>query len=805
MESDLSGREVRNFKEGREHTIRDILTREYLILHTTIPIGGEPGEELYLIDPIEKLLSQPNVHDKVNGFAFLRTFLNVRFEFTVAPKTSGGLIIAFFADMSATAITNRTKKLIQISQTPHIKVSLTTSQSIEQKVPWVSAFLSRNLQSGSGRPGKIYIGRLTPLDIGTVKMNVYVSADPETLELEFPTIGAPLQDEAFLRQKVAKANQELRDMVSRNTRLHPIVEHSKVAVAGRTPRILPRKDVGTVREANNMAQGGIVSAVLREGAKIATAASGLPMVGSTAASVAPLLSAGANTASAMGYSKPTMDTPVVAVKWKPGDGQLSAQTSINSHIYTIDQGNSVATNYPLFGSELDEMSVDYIMKTPNILDNHIFKITDDQVTNQVLAVFPLTINPIVEHDGLLYLSHQAWASSTCQNWNAELHFQLDVFCTMFHNVKLRAIIAPNDHSTYAVGDIIDLEKINKAMSTVMQFTGPKANQTFTAGVMSNSAMKYVASPFIVDGTGSGYEYLVAKQKTEFCSYGTAYITTEVPLEVTADASHTIYCVPSFYATKVELSNPSTLINYLPAKHVGGAGLITGFENTSRSQVQTRGSPISTGPSLPQAGTRNLEISMGDQFTHLSKLLMAYLSFNNTNVLNATKAIVVNPYQFRALEDSEYIDLVDYFAAGFGFYTGLMQMRLLTHEKQGYVGDSFIMSSFANQYFKNNSPTGYKIIEDAAYLNPGVRCIQHFAQEGVIDAKIPFYQPFHIARTSHSETFSSWFEGQLPVHWYFKSTTDQKVRLYRAIHEDFKFGFLTGLPPFKINPNAIIHA
>jgi len=801
MEQDLGPKESQNFKEGRDHSILDILTREYLIITTVIPVGGEAGEQLYLIDPIEQFLSQSNVHDKIKGFAFLRSHLRMRFEFTVAPKTSGGIIIAFYADMTDDAIAARTKRLIQISQTPHVKVSLTTSQTVGMNIPWVSAFLSRNLQSGTGRPGKLYIGRLTPLDIGTVKMNIYVQADTKTLQLEYPTIGAPLVSEAFLRKRLDDATRELRAMVVRNQKAHPVVQRSANQAPVQRTRPLPVKHVF---EAGNMRKDGIVSAMLQEGAKVATVAAGLPVVGNLASSVAPLLKAGANTASALGYSKPTLDAPVVAVKWKPGDGQLSAQTAINDHIYTIDQENTIATDYPLFGSELDEMSVDFIMRTPNILDDKIFKISDEQVANEVLAVFPLTINPVVNKDDVLYLTQQAWVSSTCQNWNAQLHFDFDVYLTMFHNVKLRAIVAPNDHGTYAVGDIMEKDVVNLAMSSVIQFTGDKANQQVTADLMSNTAMKYVATPFIADGTASGYEYLVAKQKTEFCSYGTLYILVEVPLEVTADVAHTVYCVPSFHATNVTLSNPSTLINYLPSKHGSSGPLITGFSNTSRSETQTRSSPLASGPSVSIDITRNLEISMGDKFSHLNKLLLSYLPFSPTKVLEPSEALVVNPYQFRATVDSEYIDLVDYFASGFGFYTGHMALRTITHEKQGYIGDSFIMSTFANQYKKNTSPSGFKLLEEAGYITPGVRCIPHFAQEGAIDANVPFYQAFNIARVSHSDTFASWNDGQLPIHWYFKSVTSQKVKVYRAIKDKFRFGFLTSLPPFVINPNPIIH-
>jgi hypothetical protein len=813
MEADLRSSETTTLVEGRSHTVDDILKREYQILTDVIPIGGAPGDQLYLLDPIELFLSQPNVHDKINGFAFLRTFLNVRFEFTVAPKTSGGIILAFYADMNDVAIANRTKKLIQISQTPNIQLSLTTSTSVVMKVPWVSSFMGRNLQTGTGRPGKLYVGRLTPLDIGTVKLTVYIQADNETLQLEYPTIGAPLQSRDALEKKIKKAQMELRSLQMREEELRRSNESR--TVVRRAPVIRPQSNTQNIpskhmlkTESGKMVQSGSISGALAEGSKIARAASGLPLIGGTVGAAAPILSAAANVAGALGYSKPSNDSPVTAVKWKQGDGHLSSQAVMPDHVYSLDQGNVIATDYPAFSTDLDEMSVDYIMRCPNILDDKIFKITDTQQPREILQRFPLTINPIV-YDESVYLSQQAWVSAMCQNWIASLHFDFDVYLTMFHNVKLRFLVAVNDYGTYAVGDIMDVDAVNKGLSEVVQFTADNANIQITNAPMATTPMKYVATPFSNDGL-SNVSTLKFYQDTELCSYGTLYVLVEVPLEVTGDVAHTVYCVPKFHCSGVGLSNPSTNLQFLPAKHMiaskhSNVTLTTDFQNNSRTQSQVRTAHLATGPSVPIDVKRNLAICMGDQFDRLDKVLTAFVIFGPTLTLTATNALAVDPYHFRAAEDSNYIDVVDYFSAGYGFYTGSMAMRMLMYENQGYVGESFIMSKFANQWKQTIDPTGYHKFDDASFISTGVRCIPHFAQEGVVDVNVPFYQAFNIARVSHAETGGSWGEGHLPIVWYFKSSINQKVKFYRAVKDKFKFGFLTSLPPFNVNPNGIIQA
>jgi hypothetical protein len=813
MEADLRSSETTTLVEGRSHTVDDILKREYQILTDVIPIGGAPGDQLYLLDPIELFLSQPNVHDKINGFAFLRTFLNVRFEFTVAPKTSGGIILAFYADMNDVAIANRTKKLIQISQTPNIQLSLTTSTSVVMKVPWVSSFMGRNLQTGTGRPGKLYVGRLTPLDIGTVKLTVYIQADNETLQLEYPTIGAPLQSRDALEKKIKKAQMELRSLQMREEELRRSNESR--TVVRRAPVIRPQSNTQNIpskhmlkTESGKMVQSGSISGALAEGSKIARAASGLPLIGGTVGAAAPILSAAANVAGALGYSKPSNDSPVTAVKWKQGDGHLSSQAVMPDHVYSLDQGNVIATDYPAFSTDLDEMSVDYIMRCPNILDDKIFKITDTQQPREILQRFPLTINPIV-YDASVYLSQQAWVSAMCQNWIASLHFDFDVYLTMFHNVKLRFLVAVNDYGTYAVGDIMDVDAVNKGLSEVVQFTADNANIQITNAPMATTPMKYVATPFSNDGL-SNVSTLKFYQDTELCSYGTLYVLVEVPLEVTGDVAHTVYCVPKFHCSGVGLSNPSTNLQFLPAKHMiaskhSNVTLTTDFQNNSRTQSQVRTAHLATGPSVPIDVKRNLAICMGDQFDRLDKVLTAFVIFGPTLTLTATNALAVDPYHFRAAEDSNYIDVVDYFSAGYGFYTGSMAMRMLMYENQGYVGESFIMSKFANQWKQTIDPTGYHKFDDASFISTGVRCIPHFAQEGVVDVNVPFYQAFNIARVSHAETGGSWGEGHLPIVWYFKSSINQKVKFYRAVKDKFKFGFLTSLPPFNVNPNGIIQA
>lgn len=820
MEADLPASELVNIHENRTHTIDDVLKREYQVLTSVIEVGGAPGDQLYLLDPIELFLSQANVLDKVAGFAFLRTFLNVRFEFTVAPKTSGGLILAFFADMDDDAITNRTTNLVQISQTPNMQISLTTSKSVIMRIPWVSSFLARNLQTGTGRPGKLYVGRLTPLDIGTVKMTVYIQADSDTLHLEYPTPKPVLQNRELLNERMRKIQVELRNMELRESvrakELADIKKKAEVIKPKQPARRLPSSSsiINSLpvkhvykSEANNMVTYGSVAGALMEGSKIATAAAGLPVVGSAAASAAPILKTAANIAGACGYSKPTNDQPVTPVKWKQGDGQLTAQNAIPHHVYTLDQENKLATDYAAFGTQFDEMSIDYIMGCPNILTDKIFTISSDQEPRKVLAKFPLVINPVVEGDKL-YLTQQAWVSNTCQNWLANLQFDFDVYLTMFHNVKLRFLIALNDYNTYNIGDIVDEDYVNKGMSKVVQFTADNANAQIPIGKMLNTSMKYVATPFALGGESS-INNLKYYQETEICSLGTLYVIVEVPLEVTGDVAQKIYCVPKFHCRNVELSNPSTHLIFRPLKHMiaekhSNVTLTTDFYNNSRSASQTQITPKATGPGHSAETERNLQVCMGDKFEHLNKLLLAVLPFGPTSSLDNTNALIVNPYQFRAVSDSEYIDLIDYFASGYGFYNGHIAMRMLLYEKQGYVGESFVMSKFANQYLSNVPPTGFLKVGDAGYITTGVRCIPHFAQEGVVDASVPYYQGFNIARVSHSNTYGSWTEGQLPTQWYFKSTIEQKVKLYRGIKDGFKFGFLTSLPPFEITPNKIIN-
>lgn len=814
MEADLHRAELNPMSEGRSHSIDDVLKREYLILRATIPVGGEAGEQLYLLDPIEQFLSQPNVLDKVNGFAFIRTCLRMRFEFTVAPKTSGGLIIAFYADMEDTAIDNRKSKLVQLSQTPNIRLSVTTSTSVIMNIPWVSNFIARNLQTGTGKPGKLLIGRLTPLHIGTVKVSVYIQADEKTLKIEYPTVKTPIMSSKDIQEKMRELQNELRSVMAEDEKKR------KAAVAARpkipraappTHQQLPSKHM--FKEVQKMNKEGIVSGTLSTGAKIATAASGLPLLGNATGSAAPILESAANSAAALGFSKPTNDTPLQAIRWKPGDGQLSSQTVLNSHIYSIDQENVIATNYPLFGSELDEMSVDFIMKSPNIIDDWNFEIKTSDEPGKILAKIPLVINPIV-YDTNVYLSHQAWISQLCQNWIADLHYDFDVFLTMFHNVKLRLLVAPNVFD-YAVGDNMPINLINKGRSEVIQFTGDKANTQIVVSPMQNTSMKFIPTPFGLDGTTVSDTILTLNQNTEFCSYGTLYVLVEVPLEAVGDVSPTIECVVSFHCTNVQLSNPSTSLSYLPIKHSclkrgkiikhSDVNLITGFDNNSRSTNLVRSAPMATNLTASNDHQRSVEISMGDRFSHLNKLLLAFTIFGPTHSLDNTKCLAVNPYQFRATVDSNYIDVIDYIACGFGFYTGHMAMRMLLYEKQGYVGESFIMSTFANQYKKCNSPTGWIIHSNADFLATGTRSVPHFAQEGIVDANVPYYQPFHIARVSHSDTYGSWNEGQLPVHWFFKSSVDQKVKMYRAIQDHFRFGFLTSLPPFKFQTGPIVRA
>jgi len=247
----------------------------------------------------------------------------------------------------------------------------------------------------------------------------------------------------------------------------------------------------------------------------------------------------------------------------------------------MDYGAEVETIEGEFGSKMDEMARDTIMREPNIIDAFSWSTTDE--VGKVLWTAPCTISQFIKTgSNTLLMTHQMWMASLFQNWIGDLIFDFDVYGTHFHRGKLRFTYVPCDYIGPAVGSILQRNHRNLVTSHVVEFSGDHVNHSQRCQPATNLTMMYVPSPFFTGWTPD-MNTLEFSQKYMTSSSGTFVVSVEVPLQATPTVAPTIYVVTSFSADNVSLSNPSPALPFYPMRHANTSTLGTEFNKYTRSE------------------------------------------------------------------------------------------------------------------------------------------------------------------------------------------------------------------------------
>jgi len=808
---ELPGELKGNFSESREHDIQSILCREYLFDQFSIPVGGLTGDVIKSWNVLELLISQTNVLEKVKGFAYLRGEIFVRLEFAVQPFVSGGLILSYYPDVSDETRQSRQADILQLSQTPNVQMSLPSSQTLQVRVPFISPWTARNLQTGTGSIGNVTLSRITPSAILSVNVSAYISG--YMMNVSYPTYADTFLAATTIQEQIDRLKAQLEVA---NARDFGPLPREVVQL-----RNMPVKHV-LQTEATRMRKEGVVSGLINQVGNVATAASGLPIVGSVASAAAPILKMGSKLLGAFGLSKPQSEDTIKAIKWKPGDHHLTSQGVIPGHVLSVDQGQAVTMKPGEFGSEIDEMSVEAICRAPAILS--VFAWSTSNVAGTVLYNAPCCISQAKSAgSNVVYLTHQAWVAQLCQLWLADLIFDLDVYGTQFHKGKLRFIFTPNDYAGVAQFSVVSKEQRNLSLSAVVEFGGDNVNKSIRIEPAANTNMKCVPSTWV--GNQSRLGDWFDNMHTEQCSYGTFMVVVEVPLVAASSVSNTIHCALSFSAENVQLAFPAPNLAFLPRavptfedevvpqKHVLST-LGTDFLKFTRSERIETGATLVKGNSANINAEENMATCVGERVLSLRNLLNAYTYFARINVglIGSNGLIVIVPLAYRKSSSGAFIsDHLDYCAAGYAFFKGGVNIRIVGANGGSCAGQISLMSDLnptMGSMFSTTLGAGWRVLTKSEssgeyQVTPGTRAIPVFDLENAVDINVPYLQPLHMTRID-AQGDDPYLGGKPLQLVLFKPNLgiQPNIDVYRMARDDYRLGFLTSLPVFLLNTNAL---
>lgn len=876
---DLNASTLDIIQETRDHTIKDILCREYAIADGTIPTGGGINNILFRTQPLNALLQQSNVLEKISRFAIMRSDLELRVEFTAPPTIQGACMVTLYPDLHPVAINDRLRNRLQRSQAPRQEIVLSTVKSLYMRIPWISAFYGRNLLTGTGNIGEFVLSRIVPSATATATYKVYVKCDMNTLKIEYPTSGSVALPAAQLeeyinsiRQEQAEASRRLAIRVEHKITYDQLTAQQQLLIAGtrincdgklllfskifkeNDPRLslinhcelerilggdtidirpefwqLTLDDLERAhepillhgkREVVQQEKKGKLSGILDAGSKVATIAAGVPVIGSVAAAAAPILSIGSKIAGLFGFSKTIAEKPIRPIRIKPADAHLSNEGVLPSHTFAITGNTSVKTDSGQFGSEADEMAIRFLERSTAIIAD--FRVATSTPVNTVVYAVPCTIAQYErEVGGEYFFTHQTWLANVMEKWLATLLFDINFTGNGFHVAKLRMSFNPNDTGLYEAGDVIPLNTLNALRGKVVAFGEQIPNNTISIEPVATTTMKIVPSTRNANGVGNDSTY-DANRFTEQCSYGMLYITVEVPFRATSDlvAQYADFYV-TFSTEDLILSHPTMHIPFAPRTQSDKRPIMHGIRDTisdgslkaSRSERFELKSSNYLSSTAMGTGVGNHLLSCGDALNSIKNILNAFYVFAPTQNVQAFQSIMIMPWAVRPINDQtvqqqfRFFDAFDYFAVGYGFCKGSMNIRLAKVDQSQPLGEVLLQSpthNYINTTFAAaaSQATGIATSTTTALARSGTRAIPIYSEECTPDFNIPFYSPFHIHRISTNGS-TSFLTGRLDNRLIIQPYATQSYRIFRAVGDDFHFGTLTSLPGFVMDTTNVL--
>lgn len=844
-------------EEAREHTIKDILSREYSAGTFSIAPGGAVGDLLYSIRPLDFLLTQVNFLDKIRGFAYLRADAEVRFQYTTLPTNSGGIITSYIADVGDQfLVIRRTRNILQMSQLPNVQTTLTSATPIKIQAKWISPFYAKNLIEPAtittGNLGTVIMKRLSPSSGLVINVEVYISLIPGSVHLSWPTPYNPPVPPSLLSSNFIEAAQEMTETeLSRNIQLviekfqkaippiqvcmenetndiateeingfigvtHPLPMSTKsinvaqvrdpansLILHGKTERIKASPKVQT--ESEQVESKGKISGLLNAGAKVANMISHIPVVGGVASTVAPFLKLGSGLLSMFGLSKPVSEKAIRHIKFKPADDHLTMEGILPTHEFGLTRENGVDSQYGPYGSRIDEASVEGIMNVPNIIST--FSVSSATARRTVLYSTPLNLCQYNVDGGFIYPTHQFLVSNLFSQWMADLKFDVDVYLTQFHKVQLRFVVLPGSTVQYNVGQVLPSTiDLSKCQSMIVEYGGDNVNASIPIGPRSDTAFRMC--PKSTSLITNSLANLAASRLEISNSYGTLLIIVEVPMTNSATVASTVHGVISFSAGNVNLARPRAAISMAPIEHgLKADGVLdTDFFKLSRSERLISGADQLNDSSAASNTDNQLALCVGEKFKHLRQFLNGYTKFHNGLInVNISLGLVVDPTIRRTFNNlNPHVDHFDYLMSIFGFHKGKVHLRVADTGPPGTSGNMMLINAADTTLGLSQQLTGTDLIRwgfavgPAGFATSGTRTIPIQAEESVPDFSVPYYQAGHIIRTHYRSNSNPPSPGEeAPNFLAFGSMQNQVVELFRCTGDDFTMGFLMSVPRFQL--------
>jgi len=796
--------------EVHQHSIVSWLERPMLMYTGSWAQAQTPGASIRSFHLPDAWMQLAPIREKLNGLTFVEGEFVIRVTVNPQPFQQGWLMMwhfPYYKNYQGNAL--QLKSLTCMSGFPNVKMDISTQKAMELRIPLVLPQSQINLINPQFSLGRINIIVYGQLAGGSTALGYSVWGHLENAKVHIPTgvnINAFGEDAQLFDCKVPATTG---------------------AFGGADGPVCARETVAQVdmKQERVVASTGPISSAARAVGDIAMAAAGVPILEPFAAPVAAAASFVGGVAAAFGYSKPTTEAAITPVQVTSAKYFANFNGVDMSKKLAADATNSVGQKQ-LYGTEVDEMTIQHIIRTPNYYD--FFEIMESQTAGTVIystRISPIgELKPLAGYTNFYVFTHLAYVARTFQKWRGPIKYDFKFVKTeKFQSGRIRVAVVWQS----TIGAATQIYDPNMCYSQIIDLQD-KSEFTFEVPYVMNAA-------WVRNSPNQGGNPSLNPPCT-----GTLQVMILDPLRVTNTLASTSvgvivekyagdgmefacpeYCFGAPVTVDTGVPPPPTYNNKVATNKITMSArqyretTAQMWEPTQQDQAKSGRDDADPWFRVPRTSESISLETVGERIVSLRQL---FKRFNLNTRVSVTVAPNTNYMRFHpwalnnitstTTDNPTVVDSISYFLPLFGYMRGGMRVKIM-HNNTTLQSERAMLTGSAFQFPDITGPYQGSIVssqDTIIRIEPGTAMVVNNPQrDGIFEIEIPFYNDFPICpvpskplKFTTTDTKQQQFFTNTRFTWFCdKILEDETIDIYRAIAEDFSCGLLQGTLPIRL--------
>lgn len=776
-------------EENRFHDIRDFLSRPVVCAGCSVNWDGTSvaNVDLITMNVPSGMLANTMISEKLSGFFGFRATVVMRMQVN-SQRFQQGILLLNYVPIPALLGTDRlaqiNKHIVFKTQLPSVRMNISSETEVVFRIPFVS-------------PQNFYQRKEYSYDWAQFRATVYS-----------PIVGGSAQITCWCHFEDVEP-------------IFPVAQSGKI---GRNNSKSNRYDSSDAEDS-----GGVLSSASAHFSRAFGDLSKVPLLTSIAAPTAWFLGATSKLLASFGFSNPVTTKPRMGITPKIMSHSNNCDTEDNSDSHGLFLSNKVARLPGFAGTDIDEMSLQYVSSIPSYLNN--FNWTTANIAGATLYsqslrprdyfnTYNVTLNAVVYP--VYAFAPLGYLAMMHQYWRGTIKFRFMVAKTEYHSGRLEICYNPDGttgltygNSPYVYKWVWDLRQSNELEIEIPFVSGtPWRTNTLTdfTGYISVFVVNPLVAPasvsssinFLVEVFG-GEDFEVSGLASDL---GFAPVIAYGPRDDNnkyLGHTHRVHAQSNMYKEDHLLLEAQA-----PGTQVVQRGNVGRISNTHDS-INPLGSPDDKGTSCLY--------TIGEMITSFRQILKRSMLLGSTTFSTASRdrVMTLNPFAVYLpgfvtsaspptlpIPGSQFVDWYSWIAPLYAMRRGGVLTKTYNSASNGDCSlISFISYGNSSNAFLGPDPSGTRNIVN--YTNNTV--ISNSNVQGALETHIPFYAASHSVPVFVS---SSMLTTSPPVDpFVFTNNPEQRIiattssagnnlviNVTRQVADDFDLGLFIGVLPLR---------